>query len=306
MALFPFWRLAGILLRVEWDDVRVLLALLRAKNLHDAGARLDVDASTVSRRLSSLEKRLDARLFARTREGLRPTATAERLRAHAEGMEAQATALVQAIRAEDARASGVVRVATTEALARLLVSEGLLGLRREHPGLVIELYGGNQPVDLAGGDADIAVRLTALKQPSLRARCVARFGVGVFAAPAYLKARGMVRTATGLRGHDVLLPTGELSRLPEAQWLASRPGVRVIFRSNSMPALVAAAIDGNGLVPLPLGWGDGEPALERTLVLDAIPKRKVWLVSHETASGRPAVRVVTDQIAAIFRRIVAR
>ena len=204
------------------------------------------------------------------------------------------------------RTSGVVRLATTEAFARILVSEGLLDVRREHPDLVIELLGGNQPVDLARGDADIAVRLAALKQPSLRARCVATLGVGLFAAPAYVRGRGAVRTPAAMRGHDILLPTGELSRLPEARWLAAQAESRVAFRSNSMPALVAAAIAAQGIVPLPLGWGDSEPGLERLLVLDAIPKRKLWLVTPEAAGRLPAVSVVVEQITAIFERLFSR
>lgn len=290
---------------MEWDDVRVLLALFRAKNLHDAGARLGLDASTVSRRLSTLERSL-GRLFTRTREGLRPTAVAERLRPHAEAMEAEAAALSAAARAVETRASGVVRVATTEAFASLLVTEGLLKLREDHPDLAIEILGENRPVDLARGEADIALRLAALKQPSLRAKCVARMGVGLFASPAYLHARGVARTAEALRGHDVLVPSGELARLPEARWLATRPHVHVVFRSNSMPALVAAAVAGQGIVPLPLGWGESVPALERVMTLDFVAKRKVWLVTHETSSARPAVRVVADRVGAILARVFAR
>lgn len=284
----------------------MLLALLRAKNLNAAGGRLGLDASTVSRRLSSLEAQLGARLFVRSREGLRPTATAERLRPHAEAMEAEASAVLQAVQAGEERPSGVVRVATTDAFARILVTEGLLGVHREYPDVVVELLSGNQPVNLVRGDADIALRLAALKQPSLRARCVAKMGVGLFASEEYLRARGPVAGPAALGGHDVLLPVGELARLPEARWLAARADVRVAFRSNSMPALVAAALDGEGLVPLPLGWGDSEPALRRALVLDAVPARKLWIVTHEASRAGLAVGLVSSRMASILGRIFAR
>jgi DNA-binding transcriptional LysR family regulator len=291
---------------VEWDDVRVLLAVLRARNLEAAGARLGLSASTVSRRLSALEKATGARLFARTREGLLPTEAAERLRRPAEGMEAAAAALDRTLGAGAAAPQGTVRVATTDGLARVLVHEGLLLPCDEHAGLEIEVISGNHPVDLARGDADLAVRLAALKQPSLRARCVAAMPIALFAAPAYLRAHGTVRGPAGLSGHDVLIPSRELGRLPEARWLAERPGVRVAFRSNSMPALVAAASRGRGIVPLPLGWGDSDPSLCRLFVLDEIPKRKVWVVTHEAALERPAVHVVAQHITAIFERTLSR
>jgi DNA-binding transcriptional LysR family regulator len=291
---------------VDWDDVRVLLAVFRAKSLEGAARQVGLDASTVSRRLAHLEEKIEARLFVRTRDGMRPTAAADRLRAHAESMEREAAALVRAARARESHASGVVRVATTDALGRLLVAEGLLDLQREHPELVIELMGENRPVDLARGDADVAVRLAALRQPSLRARCLASMGVGLFAAPSYLAARGRVRGPAALEGHDVLVPSGELARLPEARWLARRPGVRVRLRSNSVASLVLAAVLGHGVVPLPVGWGDSEAGLERLFVLDAIPKRKIWLVTHESAAERPSVGVVAAQIATLLARVFAR
>jgi DNA-binding transcriptional LysR family regulator len=100
-----------------------------------------------------------------------------------------------------------------------------------------------------------------------------------------------------------LLPTGELSRLPEVEWLSSQDGARVVFRSNSMLALMDAASAGKGLVPLPLGWGDSEKALVRAKVLEHIPERKVWVVTHPISSERFAVGVVVNHLVAIFERI---
>ncbi len=288
---------------MDWNDVRLLLVVLRAKHLQDAGARVGMDASTVSRRVAALERKLHARLFLRTREGLRPTAVATRLRAHAERMEAEAAALERAAHADTTQASGVVRLATTDALAQILVREGLLSVRERHPQLAIEIISSNLPIDLARGEADLAIRLSALKQPSLRAVCLASMEVGLFASPAYIRQRGVVRTPGTLAGHDVLLPTRELAGLPEARWLAARRSVSVVLRSNSMAALVAAAAAGYGIVPLPIGWGDSQEALERLFVLEPIPKRKIWLVAHEAADRRAAVRVVADEIRSICERI---
>jgi len=73
--------------RFHWDDVRVFLALCRARTLSSAAARLGVNASTVGRRLDALEDALGARLFDRTPDGVIPTAATEHLLAHAERLE---------------------------------------------------------------------------------------------------------------------------------------------------------------------------------------------------------------------------
>jgi DNA-binding transcriptional LysR family regulator len=278
---------------MQWDDLRIVLALLRAPKLTEAASSLGLDASTLSRRLVKLEEDLGTSLFVRTREGCKPTAMAERIRPRAEAMEAEAAALAHEVRSEEP-ASGTVRLATTEAFARLLVSGGLLEVRSAHPDLVIELLSDNRPVDLTRGEADLAIRLAVSRQSSLRARCIAKTGLGLFASPAYLRKSS--------KAHDVLLPSGELARMPEARWLAARKNNRVVLRSNSMPALVTAAIEGHGVVPLPLGWGDAEPGLVRVATLDDLPPRKVWLVLHDVAKARPAVVAVSNQVIAIFER----
>ena len=290
---------------LHWDDLRVFLALLRAANLQDAAVQLGVDRSTVSRRISALERGLGGKLFTRTREGMRPTAMAQRLRGHAETLESDVTALHHAAAVGAERATGSVRIATTEAMATFLVEQGLLGLTDQYPELSLELHTGNKPLDVARGDADLAVRLSALRQASLRVRCVCRVGIALYASPGYLQARGISRTRDALDGHDVLLATGELAQLPETKWLASRKHVRVHLRSNSMPTLVAAAVAGRGVVALGVGWGDRIAGLQRMLVLDHVPARPIWLVTRDSDGARPSIRLAADRIAAIFARLQA-
>jgi DNA-binding transcriptional LysR family regulator len=284
---------------MEWSDVRVLLAALRSRNLSQAARQLGVDRSTASRRLLALEKSLGARLFVRTRDGLEPTAAALRLHGPAERMEAGAGELVQAnLGAPGEGLGGVVRVATTEALAARLVSQGLLEVQDRYPELVVELLAGNKPLALPR-EADIAVRVSRLSGANLRVRCLARFEIGLFAARSYL--RGRERPGrNALRGHDVLLPWGELASLPESRWLAGQPGVRVVLRANSMATLVAAAVAGRGLVPISTGWGSAE-GLEHLFTLRHLPRRPVWLATHLAAEDRGAVRVVAKKIEELLR-----
>jgi len=295
-------RVAKIHPELDWNDLRVFLAVGRARGLVGGARALGVDKSTVSRRVEALERALGERLFLRTREGLRATAAGARLRAHAERVEAEVRALVTASVVGDEAVRGVVRVATTEGLAVRLVAGGLLDLRAEHPGLALELLAGNRPLDLARGEADLALRLSRPEAPSLKIRVAARFGIALFAAPSYLRERGLPRTAAQLAGHDVLLPSEELGALPEARWLAARPGVRVALRSSSLPALVAAAVRGHGLVALTRPWGDGEPGLDFVLALDHLAPRPIYLAVHPDVAERPSVRVVADRVSDLLRR----
>jgi DNA-binding transcriptional LysR family regulator len=143
--------------------------------------------------------------------------------------------------------------------------------------------------------------MSPLRQATLKVRCVARYKCGLYASAGYLKERGLPRSLEGVAGHDVVLPAGELSAMPEAKWLAGRPRVRVTFRSSSMPTLVAAAAQGRGLVAISVRWGDAEDQLQRVLVLEHLPARPIWLVT--AADPRPAVRAVADRIAQLFAQV---
>lgn len=284
---------------MEWDDVRVFLAIAQARSLTQGARQLGLDRSTASRRIAQLEQALGSRLFLRTRSGLQLSSSGERLLGPAERMAQEARALEAAAGDAGQRVTGLVRIATTEVLAAWLVRAGLLLVRARHPALEIELLGGNRPVDLTRGEAELAVRLAPVKEPSLRVRRLARLPFALFAAEKYLARRGRPRTLDALAGHEVLLPSGELAALPEAKWLAARPGVQVALRTSSMTALLTAAEEAHGLALLAAPWRDSLPGLVRLFDVEALAPRKLWLVTHPDAAARAAVKVVAGHLATI-------
>ncbi len=299
-------RIASTRRSLDWDDARLLLALLRAPSLIAGARALGVDKSTASRRIERLEKTLGAKLFVRTREGLRPSVAGERLRTHAERIEAEMLALTSAAIADVETISGRVRIATTEGMAARLVAGGLLDLRAAYPALELEVLGSNRAVDLSRGEADLAVRVAPTTDPSLKVRVLGKFPISLFASPTYLRARGLPRTAAQLSGHDVLMPSAELDALPEARWLRERPNVRIALRSSSLPALVEAAVRGHGIVPVTRAWGESTPGLDHLFELESIAARPTWLVMHPDVAKQPAVRLVADRIAEAFRGLARR
>lgn len=288
---------------MEWSDIRVFRAVARARNLAQGARQLGLDRSTASRRIAALERALKARLFLRTRTGLRLSPSGERLLVHAERMALEARALELAASEEGQRVAGLVRLATTEVLAGILVRQGLLAPREDHPDLELELLADNRSVDLTRGEADLALRLTPVKEPSLKVRRLARLPFGLFASEAYLAKRGRPRTVEELAGHHVLLLSGELRALPESKWLSSRAGTRVALRTSSMTALVAAASEGHGLAVIAAPLGGALPGLVQLFPLPALGSRGLWLVMHPDAAARAAVKAVAEQVAAIAREL---
>lgn len=286
---------------LNWNDLQVFTAVARAGHFLGASITLGIDRTTISRRLTALEQRLGAQLFSRTRTGVRLTAAGSRTLVQALKME-EASAAISSERTKHHEVSGIVRVALTEALAPFVIEAGLMSVRDDYPTLQLELVAGSRRVDLAAGDADLALRLDPLTGATLRARCLNRSGVSLYATAAYVQQRGAPRSPSQLEGHEVLVPAGELSVLPEAQWLSRQRGVRVALTSNSLPALVAAARAGKGLVALTDLWGAREPSLQRLFAVPGLPTRALWLVTTATGAKRPAIIAVTQRIVQLFGR----
>jgi DNA-binding transcriptional LysR family regulator len=288
---------------MDWDDVRVFAAVARQRSLSVGARAAAVDRSTAGRRIAALELKLGARLFLRTRDGLRLSAAGERLLAHADRMADAARALESSASEEADGLSGRVRIATTEMLAALLVRLGLLSLRERHPGLELELLGGNRVVDLSRGEAELALRVVSVKEPSLRVRRIASLGFGLVASEAYLNRRGRPRTDADLAGHDVVLYGGELATLPEARWLGAKKGVHVALRTNSMTALLAAVSAGAGLAVLSGRYSERQLGLVRLWDIDTLSPRRLFLAMHPDAAARPAVRAVANHVSQLFSSV---
>jgi DNA-binding transcriptional LysR family regulator len=284
--------------RMHWDSLEVFAAVARTGSLQGASRVLGVDRTTVGRRLAALEASLGAPLVTRRREGLALTSAGQRALAHAETMSAAARAFLSAAAPED-DVTGVVRLAVTEAMAPFVVEQGLVALTERYPRLTLELHGGNRRLDLATGEADLALRVDPLRGAELRARCISRSSVALYASRGYLSGRS-VKTPAHLVGHRALVPGGELAMLPEARWLRAQAGLVPALVSNSLPALLSAARRGQGVVALTSAWGDREDELVRLFDVPGVPLRALWLVSTRAGARRPAVRVVADALVSFF------
>ena len=280
----------------SWDDLRYFLAVARHGTLALAARELGVNASTAGRRIQALEESLRVRLFLRTREGLRPSSAGEQLRQRLAKLEPELARLTGGELTPSETVAGTVRIATTEALAAYFVDRGLCALQEEHPGLVLELLGGNRPVDLARGEADLAVRVTKPEGANLKVRQLHAQGFAMYGSASYLRQRGRPRSERELAGHDLVVMGAELALLPEARWVEAQPDVRIRLRTNSMPALVAAVRNGVGLAVLPTTWGQVEASLERLFDLPEVPSRPMWLLIQPEAWERAAVQVVATRL----------
>jgi DNA-binding transcriptional LysR family regulator len=274
--------------RLDWEDVRYFLALARAGSLSGAARALRVNHATVARRIGALEASLRRVLFDRRADGYGLTAHGQAALETALAMERSALGLAES-GANDGL-QGIVRVTTVRSLADLFLVDRLGGLRKQHPGIALEIVTDVRLMSLARREADIALRLGRPKDSGLVGRKLAEVHYAFYAA------RGIAATAsTPLVAYDL-----DSDGIIEASWIEGQHGGRLVaFRSNSNVAQAAAARAGFGVAMLPCYMCDTDKKLRRVDVGPVHPPRELWLLSPRELTRVPRVRAVLDEITGI-------
>ncbi len=289
----------------DWNDLRYVLAIARARGLARAAEELAVNSSTVFRRLNALERQLGVKLFERLPGGYLPTEAGERLLGAAERIEAEAIALDRELAGRDTRLSGQLRVTASETLAFRVLTEEIAGFRARHPGIVVELGVDNRQLDLSRREADVALRATRPGQGDLFGRKLADLAWALYGSAGYLDRSGPPPTQGALAGHAVIGWQVGGVPLKAAAWLAAAvPESAVVYRTNSLINQMVAARAGLGLAVLPCYLADPEPALRR--VLPPLPEltTELWMITHKALKGTARVRAFMEVVGeGICRRL---
>jgi DNA-binding transcriptional LysR family regulator len=275
----------------RWDDLRVLLAVLRAGSFSGAGELLRIEQSTVSRRIAALEAALQGTLFDRAATGPRPTELALGLRVHAERVEAEVLALLDQASAQRGAIAGRVRLALTESFAvHVIIPYVLKELRALYPDLHVDLVVGERAVDLGQREADLALRFFRPREGDLVTKRVATLETAVIGHRDYLSARPLTPDSLDWIALDLAhAPSADSAHV--AAMIEREP----VLRTNGYLAQVEAVRAGLGVALLSRLVLHLDPNLMAVDVgLPAGPPLELWLVAPSSLIRLPRVRAVWD------------
>lgn len=280
---------------LDWSDIRYFLAVARSGSTLGASGELGVNQTTCARRIAALEEELGLTLFERGREGYRLLDHGQTLLPAAERIEAEIKAFLDDAAGSGRRLAGKIRVTTNEPLANIVVARAVSEFRASFPSVSVELMIGDQRLDIARGEADVALRVGQKPtDPSLVARQLGVAGWAVYCSRDYAERNGAPSSVADLAGHPLLT----MDAAP-ADWLrfVGLPDMPVVCRSNSIPNANAMLKTGLGIGGLPFIVGELEPDLVRCFPVPALAP-PVWLVYHERHRNEPHVRAFLDFLTA--------
>lgn len=280
--------------QLDWDHLRVFLAIARTRRVAIAARRLEIEHTTVSRRLDALEGQIGTPLFYRTANGYLLTPAGDSILAAAETMERAALTLRARAGEIVRRPAGRVRLGIAPEFASDWLAPQLPAFRARYPEIALQVLVGTRTLDLSRGEAELALRSPRPHQLGLVTARIATAVLALYASRHFLGRRRVhitdARTASGL---PLLIYTQSLSILQSAAWF--QPVIAagdVVLETNSTHTLLTAARASVGVAVLPRFVARNYPEL--VMVSEPVSQPDIWLVTHPEFRRNPNVRATAD------------
>lgn len=280
---------------IDWQDVRIFLALARHGSLSAAARALSVNHATISRRLYSLEESLGEKLVERRREGYVLTPAGLHALDAASDMDQAAQVLGRGM--IEGAPSGLVRINAPPALSHGFLASRLVRLASLYPGLDIDLASNHRSISLERHEADMAIRFKRPADGDLVARPLVTVGYGFYGTEEACR-------SVEAGADPVFVGFDEAhAYLSEATWMARHfPRMRLAFRVNDQFAQSIAARSGVGLALLPHYIGRSDPLLRICDLGSAPPQKDVFLLTRRRDRRDPSLRAVADEVVGLFEQ----
>jgi DNA-binding transcriptional LysR family regulator len=284
----------------DWNDLRFLLAVARTGSTVAAAKALRVSQSTVHRRLAELELRIGRQLVKRHPSGYQLTELGAELQPQVERIEQAIDALKRLLASSDKQLAGTVRATCPTMVAYRLQESSLLELfQARHPSLRVELVLSDQILDLAKGQADLAIRACEPEDEALIGRKIAEGRWALYASRSYVARHGRPERQEDINRHFIIEGRGAMANYPAVRWLRLvAPHATIGASCDYWSSYVLALKSGAGVAPLIISVGDRESELVRVFDIGPELVTPFYLLMHRDLQRTPRVRAFFDFVVA--------
>jgi DNA-binding transcriptional LysR family regulator len=287
----------------DWNDLKSFLAIARSGRLTAAAARLQLDHTTLSRRIGGLEHALKTKLFDRKPSGYTLTEQGRRLMPVAEEMERLSIGARDLVAGSAAAVEGTVRIGSPEGFGSYFLAPRAACLKDRYPQLTVQLVAASAVFSLSRRDADIVVSVSRPPAGRLLVSKLIDYDLAIYAAPSYLAAHPAIQSTQDVSNHRFVGYIGDLLHFPELDFLQHvAPEGATSLQSSNLVAQLMATLAGAGLCVLPAFLAGNEEGLVRVLPHEVSLTRSLWLIVHqdlaELARVKAVVRFIKDEVEA--------
>lgn len=288
---------------MNWDDLKVFLDVVRQPKLEQTATKLNMDATTVSRRLKRLETDLGTTLFERTRRGHMLTPSGEALAKQVENMESLAFDIASK-NAGDRAASGRIRLGVPEGVGTKIIAPTLHQFKGLYPEINVDLIALSGFVSVPKREADMSLLLTRPNAGRVKIRRLSNYSLALYGTHQYMEHARPVKTAQDLDDHILIGYVDDLIYSSQLRYFSELlPGRVPDLCSTSINAQLEMVKSGAGLGILPCFM-----ARQHSELIEIVPEvfrlnRTFWLAVHEDVAGLKRNRLISDFLAESLQKL---
>ena len=275
---------------LNWDDLKLILALADAGYVNRAAEQLRVDPTTIPRRIKRMEQQNGVKLVERVKGGVVLTPTANALVQAARGVE-NAINTTLAPHDPEQEIAGTVKLSATDFIFDL-IAPALVELQRNYPELVLDMRPTNDFLSIDRRETDIAIRLIERPHDSLVGRRIGIVQLGIYTLPEFAENR------PGQPWVSWNLPKG-LSEIDRVI-LSHDPDARIVARVDSMISHARLALEGMGRVIIPTAYVRAHSHLSALVQIGEAHAETAWVVTHEELRNVPRINKTMAAVAKGF------
>ncbi len=288
----------------RWEGIDEFMHVVEMGSFTGAAERMGVSKSYVSKQVSMLEDRLEARLLQRTTRKLTLTEIGEAFYEQCQALSEQFERAESIVADMQQKPRGTLKLALNSRFGVQYMAAAVAAFSRAYPEISVEVHSSFRDVDLVAEGYDLTIRYGKLEDSSLVARGLWGHDLSLFAAPSYWQDNGMPQQVSDLEQHNCLAG-------PERAWLlnlepgtATRVRVQGNWVSENGATIMAAAKAGLGIAQLPDFYAEAAVAAGELVRLEQPWSgywREAWAVYPHSRHLSTKVRFFVDFLISYFK-----
>jgi len=241
------------------DDIslwRLFFRIVERGSLTKAADDLGLEPSSVSRRIASLEKRLNVRLLNRTTRQVTLSEAGARAYEQMRPLIEEMERVIADLDGTAPQIAGAIRMTAPVNFGERHLVPWLTAFQQLHPQVVVDLVLSDSRLDLSGEAIDLALRVGDLPVSDMVARKIGHMPNVLCASRSYVQAHGLPNKPQDLVGHRAILYSLGQER-HRTRLRLCRNGkemsveLRGVFYLNNAGAILQAVRQGAGIHPGP-------------------------------------------------------
>ncbi|WP_448567235.1 LysR family transcriptional regulator [Thalassotalea ganghwensis] len=268
---------------LNWDDLKIAHKVAKLGSVSKAAEQLNINYTTVLRRIGQLEQALATKLFIRHQRGIKLSDSGYQFLSSMPDIEFKVKSLQTQLSLQNHKVAGRLKITTLSEYSSFL-HPVLKQSQRLYPELTVQVDVNDEIVPLESGEAHISIRAgqECKMQGDLIAKKICDLVYSYYAAPCYISAKGLPQSPEEFKQHQWVMPSGKKRSLSFVKDVLSRlTKENISYQSNELVDIQSAIEHGMGIGPIDEKKINPSSSLVKVSSINVENENSLWFVYHK-------------------------